>query len=82
MYHTSEDELEHRARGTSPHSQCSGERDPPAMDVDEESAVRLTLTEVKAWSFGKLEGLTRPSFSGGLVKPLLTQLASWLSMEP
>ena len=32
MYHTSEDELEHRARDGSPHSQRSGERDPPAMD--------------------------------------------------
>ena len=56
------------------------------MDVDEESSVgrdrRLTLTEVKAWSFGKLEGLTRPSLSGGLVKPLLSQLASSISMEP
>ena len=56
------------------------------MDVDEESSVgrdrRLTLTEVKAWSFGKLEGLTRPSISGGLVKPSLSQLASLVSMEP
>ena len=55
------------------------------MDVDEESSVgrdrRLTLTEVKAWSFGKLEGLSRPSFSRGLVKPSLSQLASWVSME-
>ena len=58
----------------------------PAMDVDEESSVgwdqRLTLTEVKALSFGKLEGLTRPSFSRGLIKPSLSQLASWISMEP
>ena len=37
MYRSSEDELEHRARGGSPHSHRSGERDPPAMDVDEES---------------------------------------------
>ena len=29
IYHTSEDELEHRARDGSPHSQRSGERDPP-----------------------------------------------------
>ena len=56
------------------------------MDVDEESSVgrdrRLTLTEVKAWSFGKLEGLIRPSFSRGLIKPFLSQLASRISMEP
>ena len=56
------------------------------MDVDEESTVgrdrRLTLTEVKASSFGKLEGLTTPFFSGGLVKPSLSQLASWVSVEP
>ena len=43
---------------------------------------RLTLTEVKAWSFSKLEGLTRPSLSGGLAKPSLSQLASRVSMEP
>ena len=85
MYCSSEDELEHRARDGSLHSQRSGERDPPA-EVDEESSVgrdqRLTLTEVKAWSFGKLEVLTRPSFSGGLVKLSLSQLASGVSMEP
>ena len=56
------------------------------MDVDEESTVgwdrRLTLTEVKAWSFGKLEGLTTPFFLGGLVKPSLSQLASWGPVEP
>ena len=56
------------------------------MDVDEESSVGrdrcLTLTVVKAWSFGKLEGLTKPSFSGGLVKLSLSQLASRISMEP
>ena len=50
------------------------------MDVDEESSVgrdqHFALTEVKAWSFGKLEGLTRPSFSRGLIKPSLSQLAS------
>ena len=78
MYRSSEDELEHRERDGSPHR--SSERDPPTMDVDEESTVgrdwRLTLNEVKAWSFGKLEGLTRPSLSGGLVKPSLSQLAS------
>ena len=39
VYHSTEDELEHRARDGSPHSQRSGERDPPAMDVDEESSV-------------------------------------------
>ena len=73
MCRSSEEELEHRTRDRSPHTHRSGERDPPAMDVDEESTVgrdwRLTLTEVKAWSFGKLERLTRPSLSGGLVKP-------------
>ena len=72
--------MEHQARDASPHSQRSGESDPPAMDVDEESSVGrdrcLTFTEVKVWSFRKLEGLTRPSFSGGLVKPLLSQRAS------
>ena len=50
------------------------------MDVDEESSVgrdqHFTLTEVKAWSFGKLEVLTRPSFSRGLIKSSLSQLAS------
>ena len=39
MYHTSKDKLEHHAKDDSPHSQRSGERDPPAMDVDEESSV-------------------------------------------
>ena len=56
------------------------------MDVDEETLVgpdeRLTLTEVKAWSFSKLEGLTRPSFSRGLIKQPLLQLASRFSMKP
>ena len=56
------------------------------MDVDEESSVdrevRLTLTDVKAWSFGKLEGLTGPSFLRGLIKPSLSQLASRVYMEP
>ena len=56
------------------------------MDVDEESSVGrdlcLTLTEVKAWSFGKLEGSTRPSFSKDLIKPSLSQLASQISMAP
>ena len=56
VYHTFEDELEHREREGSPHSQRSGDWDPHAMNVDEESLVgrdrRLTLTEVKAWSFG------------------------------
>ena len=56
------------------------------MDVDEESSVgrdqHLTLTGVKAWSIGKLEGLTRPSFSRCLIKPSLSQLASRVSMEP
>ena len=55
--------LEHRAKDGFPHSQRSGERDPPAMNMEEESSVGcdrcLTLTEVKAWSFGKQEGLTR-----------------------
>ena len=55
------------------------------MNVDEESTVgrdrRLTLTEVKAWSFGKLEGLTRPGQSGGLVNPSLSQLVSRVSMD-
>ena len=55
MYLTSEDDLEHQEREGSPHSQGSGDRDPHAMEVDEESSVgrdrRLTLTEVKAWSF-------------------------------
>ena len=50
VYHISEDELEHREREDSPHYQRSGDRDPHAMDVDEESLVgrdgRLTLTEV------------------------------------
>ena len=54
------------------------------MDVDEESSVgrdrRLTLAE--AWSFIKLEGLTRPSFPRGLIKLSLSQLASRVSMEP
>ena len=31
VYHTSEDELEHREREGSPHSQRSGDRDPNAM---------------------------------------------------
>ena len=56
------------------------------MDVDEESSVgryrRLTIIEVKAWSFGKLEHLTRPSFLRGLIKLSLSQLASRVSMEP
>ena len=39
VYHTSEDELEHREREGSPHSQCSGDQDPHTMDVDEESSV-------------------------------------------
>ena len=86
VYRSSEDELQHRKRDGSPHSHRSDERDPSAMDVDEESAVgrdrRLTLTEVKAWSFSELEGLTRPSLSGGLVKPSLSQLASRVSVEP
>ena len=86
MYHTSEDKLEHREIEGSPHSQRCGDRDPHAIDVDEESSVGrdrcLTLTEVKAWSFGKLEGLTRPSFSRGLIKPSLSQLASRVTMEP
>ena len=38
------------------------------MDMDKELTVGwdrlLTLKEVKALSFGKLEGLTRPSLSG------------------
>ena len=76
MYHTLEDELEHREIEGSPNFQRSGDRDHHALDVDEESSVgrdwRLTLTEVKAWSFGKLEGLTRPSFSRGLIKPSLS----------
>ena len=41
------------------------------MDLVEESTVgrdqRLTLTEIKAWYIGKLEGFTRPSFSGEAV---------------
>ena len=64
MYHTLEDELEHQEIEGSPHSHRYGDQDPHAMDLDEESSVgrdwSLTLTEVKASSFGKLEGLTRP----------------------
>ena len=86
VYHTSEDELQHREREFSPHSQRSADRDPYAMDVDEESLVgrdrHLTLTEVKAWSSDKMEGLTRPSFSRGLVKLSFSQLASRVSLEP
>ena len=37
---------------------------------------------MKVWSFGKLEGLTRPSFLRGLIKPSLSQVASRVSMEP
>ena len=65
VYRSSEGEVEYQARDGSPHSHRSGERDTPSMNVDEASWVgrnrRLTLTEVKAWSFGKVEGLTRPS---------------------
>ena len=86
MYLTSEDEVEHREREGSPHFQRSGDRDPHAMDVDDESSVgrdrHLTLTEVEAWSFGKLEGLIRPSFSRGLNKPSLSEVASRVSIEP
>ena len=86
VFHTSEDKLEHREREGSPHSQCSGDWDPHAMDVDEGSSVgrdqRFTLIEVKTWSFGKLECLTRPSFLRGLIKPCRSQLASRASMEP
>ena len=46
------------------------------------NAALLTLSEMKAWSFSKLEGLTRPSFSMGLFKPSLSQLDSQISMEP
>ena len=87
VYRSLEDELEHRERETAlliPIDPVRGI--PPTMDLDEESTVgrdrRLTLTEVKAWSFGKLEGLTRPPVSGGLVKSSLSQLASRVSVEP
>ena len=85
IYVTLEDELEHSEREGSPHSQRSGNREPHAMDVDEESSVgrdrHLTLTGVKAWSFGKLEGFTRPSIFEGPYQTSLSHPASRVLME-
>ena len=60
---TLEDELKPWDRRDSPHSHHSSDwASVHTIDVDEESSAgrdqRLTFTEVKAWSFGKLEHLT------------------------
>ena len=80
VYHTSENELEHRERALLIPNILAIRIPTPWMWMRSLRGA-FTLTEVKAGSFGKLEGLTRPSFSRGLIKPSLSLLASWVSME-